>query len=144
MRGEYSTRQKRDMLRFLTDNALQHYTLDALTQALHEDGIAAGKTTVYRFLEQLAEQGRVRKYQNETGFFYQFVEDDADCDSHLHLMCRVCGALYHVDCELVGMLSRHIRGEHDFMIDPKQSVLVGVCGACAARAEEDADGAHRT
>lgn len=144
MRGEYSTRQRRDVLRFLTENAMKHYTLDELTQALREGGIAAGKTTVYRFLEQLTEQGRVRKYQNETGFFYQYVEDDADCDSHLHLMCRSCGELFHVDCELVGMLARHIRGAHDFEIDPKQSVLVGICGACAARMGEKTDGAHRT
>ena len=144
MRGEYSTRQRRDVLKYLTDNAMRHYTLDELSQALREDGITAGKTTVYRFLEQLSEQGRVRKYQNETGFLYQYVQDDAGCDAHLHLMCRACGELFHVDCELVGMLARHIRGEHNFVIDPRQSVLVGICGACAARAGEDADGAHRT
>ena len=140
MRGEYSTRQKRDMLTFLTGNAMKHYTLDELTGAMHTEGITAGTTTVYRFVESLAEQGRVRKYQNENGSFYQYIENDADCDHHLHLMCRVCGALYHVDCELVDMLAVHVREEHGFRLDARRTMLVGVCGECAAE-EEAAHGA---
>ena len=136
MRGEYNTRQKRDMLTFLTNHNLQHYTLDELTLAMHDEGISAGKTTVYRFVENLAEQGRVRKYQNETGSFYQYIEDDTGCATHLHLMCRECGALYHVDCELVGQLIAHIRADHNFALDARRTVLVGVCGECAAREEE--------
>lgn len=143
MRGEYNTRQKRDMLAFLTSNNLKHYTLDELTQAMRDDGITAGKTTVYRFVEGLAEQGRVRKYQNDTGWFYQYIEDDAHCDAHLHLMCRECGALFHVDCEMVGMLSRHIMAEHKFALDAKRTILVGICGECAAQQGEDADGADK-
>lgn len=141
MRGEYNTRQKRDMLAFLTNNNLKHYTLDELTQAMHEEGISAGKTTVYRFVETLAEQGRVRKYQNGSESFYQYIEDDAGCGTHLHLMCRECGALYHVDCELVGELIHHVRDEHNFILDVWRTVLVGVCGECAGRREEGQNGA---
>lgn len=139
MRREYSTRQKRDMLQFLTENPLKHYTIDALHGALREAGVSAGKTTVYRFLEQLAEQGRARKYQKDGGFFYQYLGDQPNCDAHFHLMCRACGALYHVDCNLLSMLARHIRSAHGFTIDPKESVFSGICGACA---EEVSDGAH--
>ena len=140
MRGEYNTRQKRDMLAFLTGNSMKHYTLDELMGAMRDEGIAAGKTTVYRFMETLAEQGRVRKYQNQNEWLYQYIEDDAHCDSHLHLMCRECGALYHVDCELVGQLAGHILDEHNFVLDAKRTILVGVCGECAARMKEEADG----
>ena len=132
MRGEYNTRRKRDMLAFLTGNPLKHYTLDELTQAMHDEGIEAGKTTVYRFVESLAEQGRVRKYQNENGSYYQYIEDDKSCDDHLHLMCQDCGALYHVDCKLVGELINHIREDHDFALDARRTVLVGICGDCAS------------
>ena len=137
MRGEYNTRRKRDMLAFLTGNPMKHYTLDELTQAMHEDGIDAGKTTVYRFVESLADQGRVRKYQNENGSYYQYIEDDAGCAAHLHLMCQECGALYHVDCHLVVELISHIRAEHNFELDARRTVLAGVCGECAARREAE-------
>ena len=135
MRGEYNTKRKRDMLAFLTGNHMKHYTLDELTQAMHEDGIDAGKTTVYRFVEGLAEQGRVRKYQNESEYYYQYIEDDSGCSGHLHLMCRECGALYHVDCALVGELISHIKHDHNFALDARRTVLVGVCGECSARME---------
>jgi len=44
-------------------------------------------------------------------------EREHHCDSHLHLMCRECGALYHVDCDLVGTLVSHIRDDHGFALD---------------------------
>lgn len=143
MRGEYNTRQKRDMLAFLTGNNMKHYTLDELTNAMHEEGITAGKTTVYRFVEGLADQGRVRKYQNENGSFYQYIDNDSHCDSHLHLMCRECGALYHVDCQLVGTLIRHIQEDHGFMLDARRTMLVGICGECAERMKEEVHGADK-
>lgn len=142
MRGEYNTRQKRDMLAFLTGNNMKHYTLDELTREMHENGIIAGKTTVYRFMEGLAEQGRVRKYQNDNGSFYQYIDNDDHCDSHLHLMCRECGALYHVDCDLVGTLVSHIRDDHGFALDARRTMLVGVCRECTAQMKEEADGAN--
>lgn len=135
MRGEYNTRRKRDMLTFLTGNPMKHYTLDELTQAMHDDGIDAGKTTVYRFVEGLAEQGRVRKYQNGNEYFYQYIEDDSGCSRHLHLMCRECGALYHVNCTLVGELVDHMMNDHNFALDARRTVFVGICGDCSARAE---------
>lgn len=143
MRGEYNTRQKRDMLAFLTGNNMKHYTLDELTRAMHEDGISAGKTTIYRFVEGLADQGKVRKYQNESGSFYQYIDNDSHCDSHLHLMCRECGALYHVDCQLVGKLIKHIHEDHNFTLDARRTMLVGVCGECARKSEDDCNGADR-
>ena len=135
MRGEYNTRRKRDMLTFLTGNPMKHYTLDELTRAMHEEGIDAGRTTVYRFVEGLAEQGRVRKYSNENESYYQYIEDDAGCAAHLHLMFRDCGALYHVDCKLVGELIHHVQDDHNFTLDARRTVLVGICGDCSAKQE---------
>ena len=133
MRGEYSTRQKRDMMAFLTSNAMKHYTLDELTNAMKDDGIAAGKTTIYRFMEGLSERGSVRKYSNDGESYYQYLEDDTRCGEHLHLMCRRCGALYHVDCEMVGELMRHIKAEHGFELDARRTMLVGICSECAEK-----------
>ena len=60
------------------------------------------KRQVYRYLEQLAEQGSVRKYQNAQGVTqYQHVGNVADCDAHFHMMCKKCGRLYHVHCALM-------------------------------------------
>ena len=137
MRGEYNTRQKREMLAFLRQHDLEHYSVDELVFEMEEHGEKIGRTTVYRFLEQLAEQGRVRKYQSAQGVMqYQHIADSSECDAHFHMMCKRCGRLYHVDCALMEELTHHIYSQHSFSVDPRETILVGVCGRCAGGEEE--------
>ena len=133
MRGEYNTRQKRDMMRYFSSHGLEHYSVDGFVDAMKREGVSVGKTTVYRFLESLAEQGKARKYMSAQGSvsFYQYLEDDSACDAHFHLLCTQCGALYHVECAYMSQLSGHIRTEHGFLIDPRQTVLMGICEKCS-------------
>ena len=55
MRGEYNTRQKRDILSFLQQHDLEPYSVDDLVFEMQEQGEKIGRTTVYRHLESLAE-----------------------------------------------------------------------------------------
>ena len=143
MRGEYNTRQKREMMRYLSGHGLEHYTVDGFVEAMKEEGVSVGKTTVYRFLEALAEQGKARKYMSAQGnvSFYQYLEDDSHCDAHFHLMCTQCGALFHVDCAYMTQLSGHIHAAHGFTIDPRQTVLMGLCAKCSGEGEVAVHGA---
>lgn len=134
MRGEYNTRQKRDMLAFLKGHDLEPYTVDELVFKMQEQGEKIGRTTVYRYLESLAEQGRVRKYQNAQGVTqYQHLEHAEECDAHFHMMCKSCGRLYHVNCELMDSLANHIQADHNFSLDARETILVGTCARCASR-----------
>ena len=143
MRGEYSTRQKRELVRFLQERKLQHFSVDDVVFEMQDRGEKIGRTTVYRFLEQLAEQGSVRKYQTVQGVTqYQHVEDSSACDGHFHMMCRVCGNLLHVDCALMGAMTQHLMEEHGFALDPRETILVGVCQRCRGEEGEKTDGAH--
>lgn len=131
MRGEYNTRQKREMLSFLKERGMQHFSVDDVVFEMQDRGERIGRTTVYRYLELLAEQGAVRKYQSVQGVTqYQHVEDAARCDGHFHMMCSKCGELLHVDCSLMGTLSKHLMAEHGFMLDPRETILVGLCEKC--------------
>ena len=88
MRGEYNTRQKRELLKFLKERNMQHFSVDEVVFEMQDRGEKIGRSTVYRFLELLAEQGNVRKYQNVQGVTqYQHVEDVTHCDDHFHMMC---------------------------------------------------------
>jgi len=138
MRGEYNTRQKREMLSFLKQHDLEPYTVDELVFEMQEQGEKIGRTTVYRYLETLAEQGRVRKYQNTQGVTqYQHVANQSDCDAHFHMMCKACGRLYHVSCDLMNTLSRHIQNDHNFKLDTRETILVGICAKCEGKGEYD-------
>ena len=131
MRGEYNTRQKRELLAFLRERSMQHFSVDDVVFEMQDRGEKIGRSTVYRYLELLAEQGSVRKYQSVKGITqYQHVEDDSRCDSHFHMMCSRCGNLMHVDCDLMRTMSEHLVKDHGFLLDPRETILVGVCQKC--------------
>ena len=142
MRSEYNTRQKRELLGFLQDRGMQHFSVDDVVFEMQDRGEKVSRSTVYRYLEQLAEQGSVRKYQNAQGVTqYQHIPDAARCDDHFHMMCARCGNLFHVDCRLMSALSKHLMEDHDFLLDPRETVLVGVCGTCRNQGEAAVNGA---
>jgi len=131
MRGEYNTRQKREMLGFLKERSLQHFSVDDVVFEMKNRGESIGRSTVYRYLELLAEQGVVRKYTGVQGITqYQHVEDASGCDDHFHMMCSHCGNLMHVDCTLMRAMSEHLMSAHGFRLDPRETILVGVCEKC--------------
>ena len=144
MRGEYSTRQKRELLRFLKERELQHFSVDDVVFEMQDRGEKIGRSTVYRYLEALAEQGSVRKYQGVQGITqYQHVSDDTHCDGHFHMMCSRCGNLMHVDCRLMGTLAKHLMEDHGFQLDPRETILVGICQNCRKDGEAADHGADR-
>ena len=129
------------MLKFLQEREMQHFSVDEVVSEMQQRGEKIGRTTVYRFLELLAEQGNVRKYQNAQGITqYQHVEDQSGCDEHFHMMCKNCGNLIHVDCDLMRSMSAHLFSSHGFMLDPRETILKGLCKACSTGKEEPADG----
>lgn len=135
MRGEYNTRQKREMLAFLQKHDLESYSVDDLLAEMLKTGEKIGRSTVYRNLEQLVELGKVRKYQNAQGVMqYQHVEHNEACHDHFHMMCKKCGKLYHVNCDLMQQLSGHIYSHHHFKIDACETIFVGMCGDCDSSA----------
>lgn len=143
MRGEYSTRQKRLMMSFLKQHDLEPYSVDELVFEMQEQGEKIGRSTAYRYLEQLTEQGSVRKYQNARGVTqYQHVADASACDGHFHMMCKKCGRLLHVDCELMQSLAEHIYSDHSFRLDPRETVLMGICVRCGAGEGEEHGSDH--
>ena len=142
MRGEYNTRQKREMLGFLKERGLKHFSVDDVVFEMRDRGEKIGRSTVYRYLEQLAEQGAVRKYQSVQGVTqYQHVYDDMACDAHFHMMCSKCGNLFHVDCRLMGALTKHLMVDHGFALDPRETILVGLCEKCRDGGEAAEHGA---
>ena len=58
---------------------------------------------------------------------------------HFHMLCRRCGNLMHVDCALMRTMSEHLMKDHGFMLDPRETILVGVCEKCRGVGGEEAD-----
>ena len=130
----YKTKQREIVENCLKSNNERHLTVDEITDILRQKGADVGRTTVYRTLEKLIQEGRVRRYAAAKGdsACYQYLTDNA-CHEHFHLKCTGCGKLLHIKCEHMKELNEHILSEHKFRVDKLQTVLYGLCEDCAER-----------
>jgi Fur family ferric uptake transcriptional regulator len=135
---QYRTRQGQFILDYMRTLGDSHVTVNQLVRRFAgEDGAGAGisQTTIYRQLEKLLAQGKIRKYLSGDGesACYQYVEEGRLCQEHFHLKCEVCGELVHADCDLLDTIDRHLLAEHDFQINALKTVLYGTCKKCLGK-----------
>lgn len=130
--SSYVTRQREQILAYIRANAGRHVAAEDILAHLQDIGAGVGKATVYRTLDRLVEQGVVRKYILGEGrrACYQYW-DGGHCREHYHLKCERCGRLFHLECDFLSELSRHVLEHHKFVVNDAKMVLYGICEACA-------------
>ena len=125
----YKTSQREILLDFLRSHPDEEFSTEEITSALC--GQSIGKSTVYRLISKLCGDGEIlRTTGGGKKVFYRYIDKTHACDEHFHLKCRDCGKIIHLDCELMEKLAEHIAGEHGFKLDPKSTVINGVCAEC--------------
>ena len=130
---EYNTEQKKILISFFQKNNQKAYTIEEIANELQltYQKDAPGKSTVYRLIPHLVEEGlitRLPKAQGR-GFIYQSLESEK-CHGHLHMKCKRCGKLFHLDDELSEELLHKVRDLCGFSINERDSVLLGNCLGC--------------
>ncbi len=126
----YNTRQKQMVTDQLVAFGARAVTAEEVMDCLRARAQAVGKTTVYRQLEKLVENGAARKILSLEGqALYQYVGDARACETHLHCRCVRCGELAHMDA-CCSYLSAHLMEEHGFALDAGRTVLLGMCREC--------------
>lgn len=134
----YKTKQRELILSYLTENKNHHVMADEIAEHLKSQGNAVGKSTVYRYLDKLVNDGIVKKYISEEGksACYQYSENN-NCNHHYHFKCTQCGTLLHVQCSHLNEMEMHIYQNHGFKIDLCKTVIYGICEKCSAEVQED-------
>ena len=101
--AQYQTGQKRMLLAYMKAHSEEALTIEEWCRRLQAEPALSsvpGKSTVYRMMPRLVEEGLVRRFvkENSRKFLYQMVCGE-HCDRHLHMKCSVCGKLYHMEDE---------------------------------------------
>ncbi len=130
MKNEYNTQQKLLLTDYLKRHSGRQLSANDIFEGIKACGV--GKSTVYRQIGHLCDEGLLKRFRGENGksVLYQFVDADRHCNSHFHLKCKSCGVLIHLDCKKTDELRRHIEKEHRFTINMADTVLYGVCADC--------------
>ena len=140
MAGTYKTAGRQRLLDFLQSHPDRQFPVDELTVELNHlharEQAGSSKSTLYRHLSELCDEGTVRKYRSDTqsSYVYQYV-GRGECCHHFHLKCLSCGALVHLECTVSEELLAHIQSDHHFRVDSGRSILYGMCETCAIARE---------
>ncbi|MBQ7070048.1 MAG: transcriptional repressor [Ruminococcus sp.] len=130
--AKYNTVQRDRLLDFLYENKSRSMTVAEITASIKQSGgKCPAESTVYRLIKELVAEGVVKRTVNGIGreFLYQLVDDEG-CREHLHMKCKECGRMLHMDKEMSEKLINTLSEHEGFCIDRKM-VLTGVCSDCA-------------
>lgn len=129
----YHTEQKTMLLRFLSDHRERAYTVEEAVCELRAlcGASAPGKSTVYRLMQRLVEEGAVKRFVagNSRRFVYQLMGGET-CHAHLHMKCSACGRLFHLEEHVSHELARRVATANGFSISESDTVLFGECADC--------------
>ncbi len=138
-RSKYRTRHREELTRYLQSRSGEHATVNDIRDALRIRGISMGTTTIYRQLERLMEEGKIRKYMIDSStcacFEYIGEAETQEYVQSFHCKCEKCGSLIHLHCKELEGIRMHIENEHNFTINPAKTVFYGICDKCAEKPE---------
>ena len=128
--AHYQTAQKKLLLDFLREHSRQAFTIEELAAAREGREHAPGKSTLYRLMPLLVQEGRVKRFVRGTSrqFLYQMMGES--CRTHLHLKCSICGQMVHMGHEESLELVRMIDKKYHFSVSEGDTVLFGLCENC--------------
>ena len=129
----YHTKQQQAILDCLSRRGGAVLSAAALSEELRGQGSPVGLATIYRQLERLEAAGRIHKIQTEEGALYQYCPHPSEDHGCFLLRCEGCGRIVHLDCSHLQSLYAHLESEHHFRIDPRRTVLTGLCQTCGGK-----------
>lgn len=125
---KYNTGKKKQITDFLSENSHEAFTLEEISERVAPDG--KGRSTVYRIVSELVEAALVKRISDgrTRHCSYQYI-GGGECKSHLHLKCRDCGKLIHLDKSTSENLTAALRQSGGFTLE-YGCMLFGKCDRC--------------
>ena len=128
----YQTKSREKILNYLKKNADYSLSAAEVHSYLKQNDETMNLTTVYRNLDKLAELGMLMRVKSADGDCckYQYISEQRNCSEHLHMQCRECGKLFHLECEFMDDITEHLMRHHGFSLESSGSMLSGLCQEC--------------
>jgi Fe2+ or Zn2+ uptake regulation protein len=123
----YKLTPQRHMILSVIQEADGHLSIEQIAERVQKLNPNVSLSTIYRTLELLRELGLVRENHlpGEQPHF-----EAAEGMAHLHLVCRQCRAIIHLDATLLGSLHEQLQKQYHFHDVTLDLMAVGYCQAC--------------
>lgn len=126
----YNTKQKETIINFIKKQKYE-FTIKDIHDKNNEN---VGLTTIYRVVDKLISEGRIRKSIKNNIIYYQYLEK-CNNENHFYLKCDTCGKVFHTDCACIERMSSHIIKDHGFKLNTNNIIISGTCQKCLIKGE---------
>lgn len=132
--SKYKTKQREILLNYFKTVSGDHITAGNVCEHFKKQGMPIGKATVYRQLNNLVDEGIIKKYIIDSGSpaCFEYVGSDSDQEINIgfHCKCEKCGKIIHMHCDEFEHIQAHLYKEHSFKLNPMRTVFYGLCEKC--------------
>lgn len=125
----YKTDQRNILLEFLQENPDKMFSEKQIEEILSSKGIS--RSALYRNLQALELNGKIKRC-TKTGsreIYFQYVGLQ-DCKSHIHLSCKKCGKIFHMESKVADSIINNVESSQGFAIDLGETTIYGTCRTC--------------
>ncbi len=117
------------IIEFLQQNR-QHFASHQIFEQLRSRLPAVNRSTIYRSLERLTNQGKISVSDMGTGvLLYEYVGEGR----HHHLVCQECHHIIDISDEDVAPLFAKIEQTSRYEILTNHLILYGICPGCQSK-----------
>ena len=119
-----NTKQKQLILEVIKKEK-NHPTISDLYEEVKEVDPSVGQATVYRNVNKLLDEGKIKRIITDSGIRY-----DCDCNNHYHLECSKCGKIMDIYDDKYMKLIRRMEEEYSVKIEDCTVLFKGICDKC--------------
>ena len=126
--GRRLTAQRASIWETLVEHAGRHVSAAELADAVRAKAPELHRSTVYRTLDVLVEDGLVlRTDLGGDRSYYELAAEHA----HHHVVCSVCGRIVHVHDDAVAAMFARVEAASGFTLVRSELTFAGLCPACS-------------
>ncbi len=119
------SKQREIILDTLKSNVV-HPTAEYIYEILKKEDSKISLATLYRNLNQLAENGLIKKIDGlESSSHY-----DHNTHAHYHFICDNCKKVFDVSCDIAPDIVKKIEDETGFIVSSHDIIIHGICKNC--------------
>lgn len=119
------TRQRKIILTVLSDSVGGHLTVDQIFEKVRKEIPNIGMGTVYRNLNLLADEGKIKRLQ----IIGHPIRFDDNPEAHEHIVCVTCGRILDIG-DIEPSILRKLAGSQTEIVD-HSLIVYDVCDNCS-------------
>ncbi|MCQ4637832.1 transcriptional repressor [Anaerovorax odorimutans] len=120
---------QKDIILKAVNRLHNHPTAEMIYEEVTREYPRVSKATVYRNLNQMAQQGQILRIQipNSADRY------DFNTSGHYHLKCTGCGQVFDMDIPYMEQLNQLDLSEQGFTIEDHDIIFQGTCPQCGKK-----------